>query len=210
MSNLLSIESAFLSNANVQTALSLREIRTVQRTLTNGQKKKFEQTLTLSKLVLNAVNWFNSQEGKTVCTEEGISWTNEEIGNKVFGWQKSFFYKVVKAAKLEEAIVETFKAKCDQAEANGQDANRSLEGLLKFAKQSETVSEASGNEDGETDGETTEAEVEIRTANIFSLSYKQEDGNVSVKIDENGTVKTNNSIEEIKRAIDFLINSINQ
>lgn len=210
MSNLLSIESAFLSNANVQTALSLREIRTVQRTLTNGQKKKFEQTLTLSKLVLNAVNWFNSQEGKTVCTEEGISWTNEEIGNKVFGWQKSFFYKVVKAAKLEEAIVETFKAKCDQAEANGQDANRSLEGLLKFAKQSETVSEASGNEDGETDGETTEAEVEIRTANVFSLSYKQEDGNVSVKIDENGTVKTNNSIEEIKRAIDFLINSINQ
>lgn len=210
MSNLLSIESAFLSNANVQTALSLREIRTVQRTLTNGQKKKFEQTLTLSKLVLNAVNWFNSQEGKTVCLEEGISWTNEEIGNKVFGWQKSFFYKVVKAAKLEEAIVETFKVKCDQAEANGQDANRSLEGLLKFAKQSETVTEASGNEDGETDGETSEAEVEIRTANIFSLSYKQEDGNVSVKIDENGMVKTNNSIEEIRRAIDFLINSINQ
>jgi hypothetical protein len=210
MSNLLSIESAFLSNANVKQALSLAEIRTVQRTLTNGQKKKFEQTLILSKLVLNAVNWFNSQEGKTVCTEEGISWTNEEIGNKVFGWQKSFFYKVVKAAKLEEAIVETFKVKCDQAEANGQDANRSLEGLLKFAKQSETVTEANGNEDGETDGETTEAEVEIRTANIFSLSYKQEDGNVSVKIDENGTVKTNNSIEEIKRAIDFLINSINQ
>lgn len=210
MSNLLSIESAFLSNANVKQALSLAEIRTAQRTLTNGQKKKFEQTLALSKLVLNAVNWFNSEEGKRICNEEGISWTNEEIGNKVFGWQKSFFYKVVKVAKLDEAVIDTFKTKCDQAEANNQDANRSLEGLLKFAKQSETVSEASGNEDGETDGETTEAEVEIRTANIFSLSYKQEDGNVTVKIDENGTVKTNNSIEEIKRAIDFLINSINQ
>jgi hypothetical protein len=210
MSNLLSIESAFLSNANVQTALSLREIRTVQRTLTNGQKKKFEQTLTLSKLVLNAVNWFNSQEGKTVCNEEGISWTNEEIGNKVFGWQKSFFYKVVKAAKLEEAIVETFKTKCDQAEANGQDANRSLEGLLKFAKQSETVAEASGNEGEETGEETGEAEIEIRTATVLNFTYKKEGKNIAVKIDENGTVKTSNSIEEIQEAINFLINSINQ
>lgn len=209
MSNLLAIETAFLSNANIQTALSLREIRTAQRTLTNGQKKKFEQTLTLSKLVLNAVNWFNSEEGKAICTEEGISWTNEEIGNKVFGWQKSFFYKVVKAAKIEEAIVETFKTKCDEAEATGQDANRSLEGLLKFAKQSETIAEASGNE-GEEGEETAEAEVEIRTATILTFTYKTDAGNVSVRIDEAGKVKTTNSPEQIAEAIQFLINSINQ
>lgn len=210
MSNLLAIETAFLSNANVQQALSLREIRTAQRTLTNGQKKKFEQTLTLSKLVLNAVNWFNSQEGKAKCIEEGISWTNEEIGNKVFGWQKSFFYKVVKAAKIEETIVETFKTKCDEAEASGNDANRSLEGLLKFAKQTETIAEASGN-DGEADGEeTSEAEVEIRTATIFTLTYKTEAGNVSVRIDEAGQIKTTNSAEQIAEAIKFLTNSLNQ
>ena len=210
MSNLLSIESAFLNNANVKQALSLAEIRTAQRTLTNGQKKKFEQTLALSKLVLNAVNWFQSEEGKRVCNEEGISWNNKEIGNKVFGWQKSFFYKVVKVAKLDEAVIDTFKTKCDQAEANGQDANRSLEGLLKFAKQSETVTEANGNEDGETDGETTEAEVEIRTATILTFTYKTEAGNVSVRIDEAGQIKTSNSPEQIADAIQFLINSINQ
>ena len=210
MSNLLSIESAFLNNANVKQALSLAEIRTAQRTLTNGQKKKFEQTLALSKLVLNAVNWFQSEEGKRVCNEEGISWTNEEIGNKVFGWQKSFFYKVVKVAKLDETVIDTFKTKCDQAEANNQDANRSLEGLLKFAKQSETVAEASGNEGEETGEETGEAEIEIRTATVLNFTYKKEGGNIAVKIDENGTVKTSNSIEEIQQAINFLINSINQ
>jgi hypothetical protein len=216
MSNLLAIETAFLSNANIQTALSLREIRTAQRTLTNGQKKKFEQTLHLSKLVLNAVNWFNSEEGKAICTEEGISWTNEEIGNKVFGWQKSFFYKVVKAAKIEETIVETFKTKCDEAEAGGNDANRSLEGLLKFAKQSETIAEAGGNEgeaggnEGEEGEETAEAEVEIRTATILTFTYKTDAGNVSVRIDEAGKVKTTNSPEQIAEAIQFLINSINQ
>ena len=93
MSTLLAIETAFLSLATVKQSLNLSEIRSTQRVIANGQKKKFEQTLQLSKLVVGAVNWFASEEGKQVCTEEGITWTNEEIGNKIFGWQKSFFYK---------------------------------------------------------------------------------------------------------------------
>lgn len=209
MSNLLTIETAFLSNANVQTALNLREIRTAQRTITNGQKKKFEQTLALSKLVLNAVNWFQSEEGKTICNEEGISWTNEEIGNKVFGWQKSFFYKVLKAAKIDDGIIETFKTKCTEAENNNQDANRSLEGLIKFANQTETVSEANGNE-GENEDEQSEAEIEIRTATIFTLTFKTDSGNVSVRINQNMDVKTTNSYEQINEAITFLLQTINQ
>lgn len=209
MSNLLTIETAFLSNANVQTALNLREIRTAQRTITNGQKKKFEQTLALSKLVLNAVNWFQSEEGKTICNEEGISWTNEEIGNKVFGWQKSFFYKVLKAAKIDAEIIETFKTKCTEAENNNQDANRSLEGLIKFANQTETVSEANGNE-GENEDEQSEAEIEIRTATIFTLTFKTDSGNVSVRINQNMDVKTTNSYEQINEAITFLLQTINQ
>ena len=130
MSNLLSIESAFLNLPQVKQALNLQEIRAVQRTITNAKKKKFEQTLALSKLVTQAVAWFQSEEGQRACAEEGISWSNEEIGLKVFGWQKSFFYKVVKAGRLDLSVVETFKTKCDEAEAQGQEPNRSLEGLL--------------------------------------------------------------------------------
>ena len=129
MSQLLSIESSFLNLPQVKQGLNLSEIRSVQRTIVNAKKKKFEQTLALSKLVNQAVTWFQSEEGQRVCTEEGISWTNEEIGQKVFGWQKSFFYKVVKAGKLDEAVVDTFKAKCDQAETRGEDPKRSLEGI---------------------------------------------------------------------------------
>lgn len=204
MSTLLAIETAFLSNANVQQALRLRDIRTAQRTLTNGQKKRFDQTLILSKMVLNAVNWFNSQEGKAVCNEEGISWTNEEIGNKVFGWQKSFFYKVIKAGKLEDTKVEKFNDLCDQAESRGEDPNRTLEGLLKYAKKSETIAEAGGNEgeEGE-EGEET-AEVEIRTATIFTLTYKTEGGNVSIRIDEECNIKTTNNITQILESIKYL------
>lgn len=218
MSNLLSIETAFLNLPQVKQALNLQEIRSVQRTITNAKKKKFEQTLTLSKLVLSAVEWFASEEGKRTCGEEGITWTNEEIGQKVFGWQKSFFYKVVKAGKLQAEIVDTFKAKCDEAEANGDEPNRSLEGLLKFAKQVETGSEAGGNQVDPETGEEIEAgeqsaQVEIRHENILTFKYKVDGVNVQVKIDAEGNVTTNNTQEQIEEAIAvlrFSILNINQ
>jgi hypothetical protein len=210
MSQLLSIESSFLNLPIVKQSLNLQEIRSVQRTITNAKKKKFEQTLALSKLVTKAVEWFQSEDGQRVCAEEGISWTNEEIGQKVFGWQKSFFYKVVKAGKLDEAVVDTFKAKCDEAETRGEDPNRSLEGLLKFAKAVESGAQDGGQGESELgDPETTgEAQIETRVETILTFTYKSEGGNVSVRIDAEGNVKTTNSIEQIREAISVLQFSI--
>ena len=209
MSNLLQIETSFLNLPQIKTALNLQEIRSVQRTIQNGQKKKFEQTLSLSKLVLGAVNWFASEEGQRVCSEEGIVWNNEAIGLKVFGWQKSFFYKVMKAGKLDEVVVSTFKAKCDEAEAQGEEPNRSLEGLLKFAKNVHVEGGGSGEgEGGEGESEGGEGEtigVEVRVPTIFTMTYKPEGGvNVSIRVDANGVVKTNNTAVQIDEAIAFL------
>jgi hypothetical protein len=208
MTNLLSIESSFLNLPQVKDALRLSEIRSVQRTITNAKKKKFEQTLALSKLVTAAVDWFSSEDGQRVCSEEGITWTNEEIGQKVFGWQKSFFYKVVKAGKLQPEIVDTFKVKCEEAETRGEEPNRSLEGLLKFAKQVETGTQASGegeeHEMGDAEMTGEAAEVEIRTATILTFTYKSEGGNVAVRIDSEGNVKTTNTDEQIREAIAVL------
>ena len=209
MSNLLQIETSFLNLPQIKTALNLQEIRSVQRTIQNGQKKKFEQTLSLSKLVVNAVNWFASDEGQRVCSEEGIVWNNEAIGLKVFGWQKSFFYKVMKAGKLDEVVVSTFKAKCDEAEAQGEEPNRSLEGLLKFAKNVHVEGGGSGeSEGGEGESEMGDPEtigVEVRVPTIFTMTYKPEGGvNVSIRVDANGVVKTNNEGVQIDEAIAFL------
>jgi hypothetical protein len=200
MTNLLSIETAFLNRSEIKAALQLQDVRSLQRTLSNGQKKKFDSTLQLSKIVLSAATWFSSEEGKAKCSEEGITWTMEEFAQKVFGWKNSYFCKVRKAGGLQEEVVNTFKTKCEEVEQAGQEPNRTLEGLLKFAKQVETGSEA-GGEDGE---ETTDAQVEVRTETIFTLTYKTEAGNVSVRIDAAGTIKTQNSSEEIKAAINFL------
>lgn len=204
MQNLLSIETAFLNKSEIKAALQLQEVRSLQRTLSNGQKKKFDSTLQLSKIVLSAATWFTSEEGKAKCSEEGITWTMEEFAQKVFGWKNSYFCKVRKAGGLQDTIVDTFKTKCEEVEQAGQEPNRTLEGLLKFAKQVDTGSEA-GGEEGEGEGEeTTEAQVEVRTETIFTLTYKTNAGNVSVRIDAAGVVKTTNSITEIESAIIFL------
>ena len=209
MQGLLSIETSFLNLQQVKEALNLTEIRSVQRTLTSGQKKKFEQTLSLSKLVVNAVEWFNSEEGKRSCNEEGISWSNEELGLKVFGWQKSFFYKVIKAGKLEADLIETFKTKCDEAETNGAEPNRSLEGLLKFAKQSAQAQTTNEGESG--DGEAgEEAQIEIRPENVVTFKCKAGGMDVLVKIDSNGNVTTNSNKEAIEEAINVLRYSVLQ
>lgn len=197
MSNLLAIETAFLNNAEVRTALNLTEIRTIQRGITNAKKKKFDQTLTLSALVVKAFEWFSSEQGKAKLNEEGLSWSNEEFFNKVFGWQKSFSYKVLKAGKLPTEVVDTFKVKCDELERQGEEPNRSLEGLLKFAKQVESGGEEGGGQ-----------EVETRAQAIFTLAFKHPEGNIAVRIDDAGQVKTTNSREEVMSAVSFLLQSL--
>jgi len=155
-------------------------------------------------------NWFASEEGKQATAEAGIYWSNEAIGLKVFGWQKSYYYKVLKAGKLDDAIIEEFNSLCDQAEAQGQEPNRSLEGLLKFTRSGggETTGEAGGEETEEGEGEATERAIEVRIPTIFTMTYKGGEKNVSVRVNENNEVTTTNSREEILAAIEFLTNLI--
>jgi len=203
MSNLLAIETAFLRDANIETALDLRSIQGLQRTLSNGQKKKFSQTLELAKKVVLAVDWFKSDAGKAAMTEAGIYWNTEQVGNKVFGWQKSYLYKVIKAGNLPDEKVDKFNELCDECTASGNEPNRTLEGLLKFAKSGgNEASEDGGNEASE------EAQIEVRTATIFTLAYKRDTGNVAVRVDENNKLTTTNTREEIFEAIRFLSNLI--
>jgi hypothetical protein len=201
--NLLSIESAFLSLPEVKRSLNLQAINTLRRADSNAQKKKFENSLQLAKAVKESFNWFSSEEGKAKFNEEGISWSNEEFFQKVFGWQKSFSYKLLKVGKLDDAIVENFNQKCIEVEARGEEAVRSIENLLKFAKQVEQ-----GNEGGQEEGEGEGAEVETRSATIFTLAFKHPDKNISVRINEAGEIKTTNTTAEIFEAIKFLTDSL--
>jgi hypothetical protein len=204
MSNLLSIEQAFLSNAEIQQALNMTEVTRLQRSIDTAQKKKFNTTLELSKVVSKSYEWFKSDEAQAKFNAEGISWTSEDFALKVFGWQKSFFHKVIKVSKVETEVVERFDAECKRLEREGEKPKRSIEALLKFAKAVEASAKSSG--DGEGDGEGDEPQVETRPQTAFTLTFKDgHNPNVSIRIDENGVMSTTNEAIDIKRALAFLV-----
>lgn len=201
---LLTIETAFLSNENVKANLQLSSVRSIQRAIENGQKKKFEQSLTLSALVKQGADWFKSAEGKALRKEEGIEWTTEDFALKVYGWQKSFFHKMVKAGALPNETIETFKAKCEELEAQGEKPVRTIEGLLKYAGQ---VQESAEGGEGEGEGGEGDAQVETREKVVLTLSLKGEQfgmGNVSARVLSSGELKTTNTTDEILTAISIL------
>jgi hypothetical protein len=208
MSNLLSIETAFLSQSEIKNALNLNDIKRIQRQITNAHKSKFSHTLTMAKLVVKAEEWFNSEDGKFKMQDAGLSWSKEEFGQKVFGWQKSFFYKVLKAGKLSEQIVDAFNTKCDEADAQGKDVDRSLAGLLKFAQDFSDVETIINEETGEeeiSEEAIENAEVQERVETIFTMSMKNPEGrNIAVRINANGELITRNDASEIAQAIAFL------
>tara|TARA_R100000657_G_C4673718_1_gene118838 strand:+ start:1165 stop:1809 length:645 start_codon:yes stop_codon:yes gene_type:complete len=214
MSTLLPIETAFLNSTEIKNALKLTEVKRVQRSINNAHKSKFNHTTKLATLIGQAVQWFDSVEGKEKFREEGIEWSKAEFGQKTFGYQKSFFYKLVKVANLDPRILDAFNRKCDEI---GQDANRSIAGLLEFSRDVDL--EAIEVSEDATEEEIAQAEQEVidatpveqeRTNYLFVMTYKNPQGNnLSVRVDDQGNVSGNN-LEEIANAIQFLQNSINQ
>lgn len=194
MRELLAIESHFLTTANAIEGLKLRELKRLNNADLNATKKKFETSLQLSQIVADGFEWFKSANGKQTMSNEGITWTSEDFALKVYGYQKSFFYKLVKAGTVESTKIEEYK--------EFEPENRTIEGLLKFIKDG-----GNSNEDGGKDGEEFEQSETPKT--IFTLTYKTENGNISVRIDSNNVVKTTNTNDEILQAIAFLQASIN-
>jgi hypothetical protein len=212
MSNLLSIEAQFLSNPQVKAGMNLQQVTALQRTIRKAEEKSFEHSLAMAKLSAQAWQWMNSEEGKALCEEEGVTFTKEALGDKVFGYKKSYFCKLVKAGELPAEVVDKFKQKCDEAESTGEKPVRSVEALNKFAKALEQGIESSGTGEGgeEGEGEGEEPAIEVRTETMFTFTYKGEDGKkVSVRIDSNGNVNTTNTSDDVHRAIRLFTTKFN-
>jgi hypothetical protein len=114
--------------------LELRNSSEFISVTTNAQKKKYETSLALSKLVLKTTDWIHSRDGAVWMKSQGLKWSNEDIGKNIFGWQKAFFYKLLKVAKLNDDVLVAFNEYCDNSGAGDKKINRTVENLLKFAK----------------------------------------------------------------------------
>jgi hypothetical protein len=84
--------------------------------------------------VVKTTGWLYSSEGAAWMKSQGLRWSNEDIGMNIFGWQKSFFYKLLKAGKLKDEVLVAFNEYCDNTGAGEKKINRTIENLLRFAK----------------------------------------------------------------------------
>jgi hypothetical protein len=207
MNNLMQIEADFLTS---QSEVNFRTVWNLQSQVSDAKKSKFDKSLKLAKLVSQSLEWFKKPETKAELQEAGIEWTNAEVFfNRVYGWQKSFGHKMVKAGKLETSLVSKFKRQCTQLENNGEDAIRSIEALLKFAK-------------AEENGEEAEAQTRVKT--VFSLSIAKngingesgfslrvtEDGNITESGEVVLTTEISDMITNLSRLIQVQVNQLNQ
>jgi len=208
MRNLMQIEADFLASARVRRQVNFASIENLITEVADAKKSKFDKSLKLAKLVQESLNWFNNPTTKHDLEDEGIEWSNTEVFfNRVFGWQKSFGYKMAKAGKLQieqSSVVTKFKRKCTTAENNGEDVQRSIEALLKFAK----------NEENGTEGESEVARE--KTYATFSIAKNGVNGEkgYSVRLSDSG-ISINGELEididdHIMKAFHMMIECIDR
>lgn len=216
MTQLLDIEKALLSTTAVAQGLNLTELKKLQKAEANAQKSKFAKSLAFSKAVASAHAWFKSPEAKQLFAEAGVTWTMDDFAQKVFGFEKSWMMKLVKASAVEEDKIARFNELCNEAEANGFTANRTIAGLNAWVKASnnnaEASAEADGDGDGESDGDSTEASV-TRAKAILTLAFKGQslglEHNVALRIDSEGKLITTATNEQIQFVIDLIKSTLN-
>jgi hypothetical protein len=130
-------------------------------------------------------------------------------------------YKCIKASNVAEDVVEIFERQCKHLQDSGEKVKISIESLNQFAKayaEDEYVNVAdlqatddSVVEDTTADSvaeDTTEDATESTSDTIFTLSFKTDSGNVSVRYSHSEGLVTTNSNDDILDAIAFLTEQI--
>jgi hypothetical protein len=191
----------------IANTLGLAKIQKLQSAIATATDKKFQTSLELSTYVLKAYQWYTSDEGKAQLKAEDIKWKVEDFSMAIFGFKKAHLHRMKDVGLLLEnsaEIVEEFISQCDALKSEGKIVEKSIEGLLKFAKgNSEETSEGDG--DGEGDGEN---KVEERIPTILTFSFKASEldmgKNVAFRIHSDGSMVTSNTQEEILQALAFI------
>jgi hypothetical protein len=222
MRNLLEIETGLLGSDAVKEGLQLSKVKSLQKHIKNADRTKFQKQLKLANVMREAKEWFDKDETQLLFADQGIVWSADELADKVFECQKSWMYKCIKASNVAEDVVEIFERQCKHLQNSGEKVKISIESLNQFAKayaEDEDVNVAD-LQSTETDGvvedttadgvaeDTTEDATESTSDTIFTLSFKTDSGNVSVRYSHSEGLVTTNSNDDILDAIAFLTEQI--
>ena len=219
MRNLLEIETGLLGSSFVQDGLNLSKIKWLQRTQKTEERSRFSKQLHMANLMKAGKEWFDKAETQQYFADNGVTWTSDELADKVFECGKSWMYKCIKASNVDAEIVDKFKEQCKVLQTDGYKVKVTIEELNKFNSAllldpNATVSDLMTGADSvvqdttettETSETTEDSNTEPSVDTIFTMSYKLNAvDNVAVRYSAIDGLITTNTREEIKTAIAFL------
>lgn len=170
--------------------------------------RKFFNSIERAKVFLKAETFFKTEECSKMFKDAGLKkWKISDFYVNVFKINSPQAKKMLKALESQDKIPAFLElANIDQS------ISVSIENFNKYVAngcqivqdiEEESVTTAEGNDSEESvttaeDGDT-----------IFTLTYKQGDKNIALRIDKNLAVHSTNSTNDILAAIDFLKKAIN-
>lgn len=134
MRNLLTIESDALLHPELFNGLQINKINTIQRAVSKNEMSKINNSRKLSKIMLESYEYFKTS-GKSVLEALGVFWTAEDFGQKIFGFKKSYFMRMIKFGKLTDEQFKEFTDKCTELLAENEKPSISVPSCLDYFKQ---------------------------------------------------------------------------
>ena len=78
--------------------------------------------------------WFDLPSTQEIFNNSGVTWSAEELADKVFECGKSWMFKCIKASNVESDVVSMFEYQCKHLQNDGQRVKMGIEDLNQFAK----------------------------------------------------------------------------
>jgi hypothetical protein len=189
-----------------KSALNIAKVQTIKNAIQSSDVKRFENSLHLAELIGKAHQWIKDAEGQALLKSSGLGM--DAFILDVYGFQKSFYYKLVKASNVPADVLKEFRKQTEALKAKDLSAPLSIEALLKYAGEAKLETQSEAGEDGEA-GEGSAKEVQAKAVAVVTLAFKV-DGleAVALRITDKGELITKASPEAIAVALDYLAQAV--
>lgn len=190
--------------------LQVQEIERLERAIGTADLNRLKKAIQLGELMQQTCNWYDLPETQTKFAEFGISWSREDIAQKVYLCSKSQMFKNIKAFEFNTANpnnLTEFNNQVKRLRRAGEKVNKSLEKFNAFSKQMltaetpeiaaqvltpnvEEITPETIAQDTEPPGETS-----VNSNNAYTLTLTEFDSEISFTIDimHDSTISANNS-----------------
>jgi len=137
--NFNTMETAlFEQHPELNDGLQISEIRALERSISTADLNRLKKMIKLGGLMQRVCQWYDSPDVRDKFESFGLTWSREDIANKVFLISKAQMFKNIKAFELDsenDGYLTAFKGQITRLRNNGVKVSQSLENYIKFARE---------------------------------------------------------------------------